>query len=108
MGSGKSGVYRQLNHTADIGIEVWGADLGELFSHAAFALFDMAADVEGVRPTVTTPIEVEADDLEMLMVNWLNDLIYRISAHEILYARATPHDKLPGADVRGTDQHRGC
>ena len=87
----KHAVYRQLDHTADIAIEVWGADLRELFGNAAFALFDMVADVDGVRPTVTTSIEVAADDVEMLLVNWLNELIYRISAKEMLYARADVH-----------------
>lgn len=93
--------YRQLDHTADLAIEVWGADLGALFENAAWALFDLVADVERVKPTQAFAVEVEADDLEMLLVGWLNELIWRISAKEMLYARAEVHT-LDAKHLSGT------
>jgi len=41
--------YRVFDHTADLGIEVYGATVNELFTSAAFAVFDMLTDLDGVR-----------------------------------------------------------
>ena len=41
--------YRIFDHTADLGVEVTGATLEELYAGAAFALFDLLTDLSSVR-----------------------------------------------------------
>ncbi|HHT9125396.1 MAG TPA: archease [Candidatus Brocadiia bacterium] len=79
--------YRLINHTADLGIEVYGKELQELFSNAGFALFDIMTDISRVKETTERVITVEGNDLEQLMVNWLNDLLYLFDVEGLLFKR---------------------
>lgn len=77
--------YRLINHTADLGIEVYGEGLQELFSNAGFALFDIMTDISKVKETTKKVITVEGNDLEQLMVNWLNELLYLYDVEGMLF-----------------------
>ncbi len=79
--------YTLINHTADLGIEVYGEGLQELFSNAGFALFDIMTDISKVKESTKKVITVEGNDLEQLMVNWLNDLLYLFDVEGLLFKR---------------------
>lgn len=68
--------FEEIDHTADIGIRVWGSDLSELFANAAYGMVCQVADVEDVDPAIEKRIAVEGQDLEMVMVEWLSELLY--------------------------------
>lgn len=68
--------YEQIPHTADLAAKIYGRSLKELFENAAFAMFDMMADMEGVKAEESVDIEVEALDKEGLLVSWLNEILY--------------------------------
>jgi SHS2 domain-containing protein len=68
--------YHQIEHTGDIGIQIFGSDLQQLFEHAGFALLDLITDLSQVRPTQTRKINIQAGDREELLVNWLSELNY--------------------------------
>jgi len=78
--------YEQFPHTADIGIRVFGKDLKELFENAAFALFDIVADLEGLRPAIEEAVKVEANTAEELLVAWLDELLYIFYTKEIIFS----------------------
>ncbi len=67
---------RFLEHTADIRIEVTGADQAELFTHAALGLSSLLAGERAVTPTDELSVSLEADDMEELMMNWLRELLF--------------------------------
>ncbi|MGR3309644.1 MAG: archease [Candidatus Brocadiales bacterium] len=79
--------YRLINHTADLGIEVYGEGLQELFSNAGFALFDIITDISRVKETTKRVITIEGSDLEQLIVNWLNELLYLHDVEGLLFKR---------------------
>ncbi|MCI0513036.1 archease [candidate division KSB1 bacterium] len=68
--------YQQLEHSGDIAIQVWGSNLAELFTHAAYALFDLITDFKQIQPFAVRAIEVTAGDPEALLVAWLSELNY--------------------------------
>lgn len=69
-------VYTLLDHTADLGIRVYGTDPRNLFESAARALMHLM--VRGEFPDKTTPIKmsVSGEDLADLMVRWLGEILY--------------------------------
>ncbi len=79
--------YRLIDHTADLGIEVYGEGLQELFSNAGFALFDIITDISRVKETTKRVITIEGSDLEQLIVNWLNELLYLHEVEGLLFKR---------------------
>jgi SHS2 domain-containing protein len=74
--AGREKTYRDLDHTADIGVEVYGRTLPELFENCARALFDHLADTRAVQERKTVAVAVAAPDLETLLVTFLNELLH--------------------------------
>jgi SHS2 domain-containing protein len=67
-----------FDHTADLGLRIHASDLDDLFRTAAEGLFDViVANRDAVRATLSEVVSLEADSLEELLVEWLNDLIFR-------------------------------
>jgi len=68
--------YRIFDHTADLGVEVTGATLEELYAGAALALFDLLTDLSSVRAGVAREIVVSGEDPADLLVNFLRETLY--------------------------------
>lgn len=68
--------YRQLAHTADLGLRIWGDSQEELFENAGAALMGVLTDRRRLRRQKTAEILLVAPDLEALLVAWLNYLLY--------------------------------
>ena len=78
------GRYRLLDHTADIGIAASGATLGEALSWAAHGMFSVIADLDSVDPLQLLEVSVTSTDRDALVVDWLNELLYRFEAEGFL------------------------
>jgi len=68
--------FKELEHTADIAILVRGETLAELFANAAYGMACQLTDVEGVPTSMEREIALHADDVEMLLVDWLSELLF--------------------------------
>ncbi|MFA6320808.1 MAG: archease [Candidatus Omnitrophota bacterium] len=79
--------YEQFEHTADIGIRVFGKDLKELFENAALGMFDLIADLDGIKAPIEESVEVDGDTSEELLVAWLDELLYRFYTKEIIFSK---------------------
>jgi len=77
--------FEFIDHTADIGIAAYGADLKEAFSNAAYALFSLMVDLEDVGAAICHEVEVIAEDRMDLLVAWLNELIYLFETENMLF-----------------------
>lgn len=77
--------YEQFSHTADIGVRVFGKTLKELFENAAFAMFDILADLEGLGGEITQDFEITALNYEELLISWLDELLYNFYAKNIIF-----------------------
>lgn len=78
--------YEIVEHTADIGIKVYGKTLGELFVNSARGLFDIIADLDGIKISTSIKIKLEADNPEELLVAWLDELIYNFYTKNIIFS----------------------
>ena len=81
------GKFHILDHTADKGLAVEASSLPDLFETAARGLFRLMIDPDAYPPTEQIDIEITAPDLEMLMVRWLNELVYQFEVHHRLFSR---------------------
>ena len=76
--------YILIDHTADVGLHVFGKDPTELFTTAARALFDIMIDARRVKATQSLFLRTEGLDWPDLMVNWLRELLYLWSGNDLL------------------------
>lgn len=63
-----------IEHEADIGLEIYGRNLSELFMHGGNALFSLITDPHTVEPRLTKTIMVDIE--EGTLVVFLNELLY--------------------------------
>ena len=77
--------YEQIPHTADVAIRAYGKDLRELFSNAAFGMFDIIADLSGLKKTVSIDVNLEAPSREELIISWLDELLYSFYTKGIIF-----------------------
>ena len=63
--------------TADIAFEATGRDLAELFNAAADATMNVMIDnLEAIEPREARHIELSSDEIDMLLFDFLQELIY--------------------------------
>lgn len=67
--------FKEIEHTADYAIHIEGADIIELFTEAARGMNALAGGKAGPPYKVRT-IEIDAFDLESLLVAWLEELAF--------------------------------
>ena len=76
--------FEVMDHTADVGIIAYGADMKEAFANAARGLFSLITELDDVEEAEFRDIEVSAPDQESLLVGWLNELIYLFDTENII------------------------
>ncbi len=79
--------FEILDHTADVGIIAYGADISQAFANAARALFSLITELDDVEEILHRDIELAAPDQESLLVAWLNELIYLFDTENIIFKR---------------------
>lgn len=79
--------FEIIDHAADVGIIAYGADVEELFSNAALALFSLITEPERVEEKLHLNLEVSSEDTDSLLIEWLNELIYFFDAKHMLFNR---------------------
>ena len=89
--------WETFPHGSDIGVRGFGGSVAEAFANAAMALTSVATAPELVRPRQRVEIACAAPDREILLLDWLNQLITRMSADRLLFGRyevEVEHDRL--------------
>ena len=79
--------FEIVNHTADVGIIAYGANIKQAFANAAKGLFSLITELDNVQEVLHRDIEVTATDKESLLVEWLNELIYQFDTENIIFKR---------------------
>ena len=93
--------FEIIDHTADIGIVAYGADIKQVFANAALGLFNLMADLGNLKEDTKREIELSAEDVEVLLVEWLNELIYISDVEHIIFKRFEINE-LSNTQLRAT------
>ena len=98
-------MFRWVEHTAELELEIEAPSQEEVFGEALAAFAELAGDGSG--PRMTRELEVEADEPALLLAEWLNELVYLADAEQFVPKRIAAlelgEDRLR-ATVEG---HRG-
>jgi SHS2 domain-containing protein len=68
--------YRITKHHTELAVRITGSSQADLFANSAFALFDVMTDVAAINIKESISLEVEGNDRDDLMVNWMRELLY--------------------------------
>lgn len=78
--------WSHFSHQADVGIRGEGATLAEAFAAAAEAMTAVITEPQSVEPRETVSIRCNAPEPELLLVDWLNALIYEMATRRMLFS----------------------
>lgn len=79
--------WGHFNHGSDIGVRGFGATKEEAFEQAALSLTAVIAEPGLVRPQTPVEVTCEAPDQGLLLVDWLNALVYEMATRRMLFSR---------------------
>lgn len=83
--SDPSSGWSHFPHQADIGLCGFGPTLEDAFEQTALAMTAVITEPSSVRPTTAVPIQCTAPDNELLLIEWLNALIYEMATRRMLF-----------------------
>lgn len=92
--------WEHFPHEADMGVRGIGATREQAFEQAALALTAVITDPAGVTPLAAVEIRCEAPDDELLLVDWLNAIVYEMATRHWLFGRFAV--KIDGTRLTGT------
>src|SRR6516164_4825522 len=78
--------WEHFPHDADVGVQGRGATPAQAFEQAAYALTAVITHTK-VKPQLLVQVRCGAPDLELLMVEWLNAIIYEMAVRKMLFGR---------------------
>jgi tRNA nucleotidyltransferase (CCA-adding enzyme) len=64
-----------------------GATVAEAFEQAALALSAVVASLDSVRDRSRVGISLQNDDIELLLVDWLNAIVFEMATRRMLFSR---------------------
>jgi SHS2 domain-containing protein len=91
--------WEHFEHDADFGVRGFGPTPEAAFEQAAHALVHVIADPSQVEPRAEIEVACEAPDRELLLVDWLNALIYEMATRSMLFGRFEV--RIEGPYLRG-------
>lgn len=79
--------YCLMDHTADMGIVAIGDDLSAAFENAAQGMFAWMVDLNAVEEREERTVEATGRDIEALLVDFLNELLFLFDTRRLLFKR---------------------
>lgn len=88
--------WEHFAHAADIGVRGYGRTPDEAFAQAALAMIAVITEPQRIEAHETVTLECRAPDLELLLADWLNALVFTMATRHLLFC---------GFDVHITGHH---
>ena len=79
--------WEHFEHKADIGVRGIGNTQAEAFEQAALAMSAIVTDLSHIEPKQAIDVACEDPDQDLLLVDWLNALIFETATRKILFSR---------------------
>lgn len=93
------GRWEHFPHGADVGVRGFGASLERAFEETALALTAVLTEPEKVEPKKAVRISCAASDDELLLVEWLNAIVFEMATRGMVFGRYEV--RIEGGRLRG-------
>ncbi len=88
-----------FDHTGDIGVRLTGRTLDDLFESAAGAFADSVTDPARIEPRHAVALSLESPAVDLLLVDWVNEILYRFDVDQFLVGAVRVHVAGPDRDA---------
>jgi SHS2 domain-containing protein len=87
MASHPQGSFQFIDHTADAGILVKAPTLEGMFETAARGFSELITRVDSLNCLLQRKFRLEEDDIETLLVSWLQELLYLLDTEDLIFGQ---------------------
>ena len=96
--------YECIDHAGNIAVALHSATLPGLFADASAAFTDSITTLRVIEPKRPEEVDVDAPELDLLLVDFLSELLYRFDTRSWLTrdAEVELHEKDGGWSLQGT------
>ena len=77
--------YKYFSTTADMGMEVSGKDISEIFINSAKGMFNLFSASKNFKPKEEYMVRLKGESWEELLFKWLNELLFYYDAYKIYF-----------------------
>ena len=81
------GSFEFIDHTADVGILVTAPTPEGMFETAALAFTALITKVDSLNLRQERKFRLQEDDMETLLVSWLQELLYLLDTEDLIFGR---------------------
>ncbi len=92
--------FEYIPHTSEFHIRVYGKSLEELFSNALYGFSKIIKEKLPKRVKVKRKIRLKAENLELLLAYFLQEIVYLVDVHNEVYIDVK-FDKLTEKEIVG-------
>lgn len=85
-GADVMGGWQHFAHGADIGVRGCADTPSAAFEQAALALTAVVTDPAQVRPVESVHIRCSCPDLDMLLYDWMNSIVFQMATRRMLFS----------------------
>lgn len=78
--------YEFVDHTADVVVRAWGPHMAQVFEQAGLAMLSLLYDRRSVAGSRTFSLTASAEDRELLLAAWLNELLYQVEGRRVVFS----------------------
>ncbi len=79
--------FELLEHTGDLGLEIWSETPEGIFEAAARGLFSILSDLDSIHAEIQRRIELQGSSMADLLVDWLRELNFLSITEDLLFCR---------------------
>jgi len=101
-------MYKILEHTADVGIEVESLNLEKAFEEAALAMISLSIDINKVDKKIKKNFNLSAENYDSLLVKFLSEILYLFDAEQFVpgYVKVKINNLTLNAEIEGEKYNR--
>ena len=96
--------FKEIKHTADLSLQIWGKDILSLFKDAANGMYSLMGIHPNQNNQKRTSFTLQEDDLESLLVAFLSELLYLMESENVVFDKIN----LEINNNESTAQLEGC
>jgi len=79
--------WEHFAHPADMGVRGLGRTRQEAYAQAALALTALTVDLDSIEPSTRVTVTCHETDPELLLVAWLNAVLFEMATQRMVFAR---------------------
>ena len=79
--------YKPVDHTADIGLYIWGVNMESLLTAGFKGLIGITSALKNLNGNESIKLKISSDDRESLLISFLNEILYLINVKRWMPAK---------------------